>query len=211
MRRIRLALALAAVGITSSATLIAQATVPTPPAPAGRGGRGGGRGRAAMVVMSLTSPAFADGARVPDKNAQAGHDVSPALSWTGAPDSTASFVLVVHDLDTPIGNGTDDMLHWMVWNIPGTAHAIPEGVPQGGQLADGSRQISGTGPYYRGPAAAAAGPVHHYAFELYALDIMLDIPAVGAAPPATRAAVMAAIAGHVRGKAAMVGLYRRSP
>jgi hypothetical protein len=213
MRPIYLALALAAVVITWSATLIAQTTAPTPPAPAGRQGRGGGggRGRAAVVVMALTSPAFADGARIPDKNAQAGHDVSPSLAWTGAPDSTASFVLVVHDLDAPIGNGTDDMLHWMVWNIPGTAHAIPEGSPQGGQLADGSRQISGTGPYYRGPAAAASGPVHHYAFELYALDIMLDIPAVGAAPPATRAAVMTAIAGHVRGKAAMVGLYRRGP
>ena len=171
-------------------------------------GQRNGRGRA-MVVMTLTSTAFADGARIPDKYAQAGHDLSPSLSWTGAPDSTASFVLIVHDLDAAIGNGTDDMLHWMVWNIPAGARSLAEGMPAAAQLADGTRQISGTGPYYRGPAAPASGPPHHYAFELYALDITLDVPAVGAAPPLTRAAVVAAMATHVRGKAVLVALYKR--
>lgn len=207
MRRTCFVLTLAAMSVTSAATLFAQ-NPSTPPAPQGRGG---GRGRGPVIVMALTSPAFVDGARIPDRNAQAGHDVSPSLSWIGAPDSTASFVLIVHDLDAAIGNGTDDMLQWMVWNIPGSTRSLPEGVPQGGQLADGSRQISGTGPYYRGPAAPVSGPVHHYAFELYALDMMLDVPAVGAAPAATRAAVMAAMATHIRGKAVTVGFYKRAP
>ena len=73
------------------------------------------------------------------------------------------------------------------------------------QLPDGSRQISATGPYYRGPGAPAAGPIHHYLFELFALDTMLDVPAVGASPPNTRAAVIAAMAGHVASK----GIVRR--
>ena len=206
MRRTFFVLILAAMGVTSAATLFAQ----NPSAPPAPQARGGGRGRGPVIVMELTSPAFVDGARIPDRNAQAGHDVSPALSWIGAPDSTASFVLIVHDLDTAIGNGTDDMLQWMVWNIAGSTHSLPEGVPQGGQLADGSRQISATGPYYRGPAAPASGPVHHTAFELYALDVMLDVPAVGAAPAATRAAVMAAMATHIRGKAVTVGFYKRA-
>ena len=206
MRRTFFVLILAAMGVTSAATLFAQ----NPSAPPAPQARGGGRGRGPVIVMALTSPAFVDGARIPDRNAQAGHDVSPSLSWIGAPDSTASFVLIVHDLDTAIGNGTDDMLQWMVWNIAGSTHSLPEGVPQGGQLADGSRQISGTGPYYRGPAAPASGPMHHYAFELYALDMMLDVPAVGAAPAATRAAVMAAMATHIRGKAVTVGFYKRA-
>ena len=206
MRRTCFVLTLFAMSVTSAATLFAQ-NPSSPPAPQGRGG---GRGRGPVIVMALTSSAFVDGARIPDRNAQAGHDVSPSLSWIGAPDSTASFVLIVHDLDTAIGNGTYDMLQWMVWNIPGSTHSLPEGVPQGGQLADGSRQISGTGPYYRGPAAPASGPVHHYAFELYALDMMLDVPAVGAAPAATRAAVMAAMATHIRGKAVTVGFYKRA-
>jgi phosphatidylethanolamine-binding protein (PEBP) family uncharacterized protein len=99
----------------------------------------------------------------------------------------------------------------MVWNLPATATSLPKGVPHGAQRADGSRQISVSGPYYRGPAAPASGPAHHYIFELFALDTLIDVPAVGAPPAATRAAVMAAMAGHVRGKASLVGTFRRAP
>ena len=45
--------------------------------------------------------------------------MSPALCWSNVPEGATSFVLIVHDLDAAIGNGTDDLLHWMVWNIPG--------------------------------------------------------------------------------------------
>jgi len=58
--------------------------------------------------------------------------------------------------------------------------------------------------------APRAGVAHHYVFELYALDVALDVPAVGASPAETRAAVMAAMAGHVRGKGVYVGLFKRS-
>ena len=43
-----------------------------------------------------------------------------------------------------------------------------------------------------------------------ALDTMLEVPAVGASPAQTRAAVLAAMAGRVRGKAVYVGLYKRN-
>lgn len=183
----------------------------TPPVGRGGGGGGGGRGgRGAIKIFTLESAAFADGALIPDKHAQTGPDVSPPLSWSGAPDSVSSFVLVVHDIDAVGGNGTDDLIHWLVWNIPGTTTSIAAGVTHAPQLPDGGRQISATGPFYRGPAAPASGPPHHYVFELYALDIMLEVPPVGAAPPATRAAIMAAMSGHIRGKAVLVGRYRRS-
>jgi Raf kinase inhibitor-like YbhB/YbcL family protein len=190
---------------------VAEAQNPPGGAPPqqGRGG-GGGRGRGGIQQVTLTSPAFSDRGAIPTKYTQAGDEVSPPLSWSGASDSTVSFVLIVHDPNAPIGNGLDDMLHWMVWNIPGSTRSLPEGIPQGPALADGSRQISASGPYYRGPAAAATGPVHNYVFELYALDAMLDVAAVGQSPPATRAAVLAAMAGHVRGKAVTVGTFRRS-
>jgi len=81
-------------------------------------------------------------------------------------------------------------------------------VPQGPTLADGSRQISATGPYYRGPAAPATGPEHHYVFDLYALDAMVDVPPVGQSVAQTRAAVLAAMAGHVRGKGTLIGRFR---
>jgi Raf kinase inhibitor-like YbhB/YbcL family protein len=187
--------------------LEAQGGAAGAPPPQGRGG--GGRGRGAVRVFTLSSPAFANGAGIPVAQAQPGRDISPALVWSGAPDSVVSYALIVHDVSAPIGNGLDDLLHWMVWNIPGSATGIAEGQPQGGSLPDGSRQISATGPNYRGPAAPATGPAHLYVFELYALDTMLDVPAVGAAPPATRAAVMAAMAGHIRGKAVLAGTFRR--
>ena len=167
--------------------------------------------RTPMRVMTLTSTAFSDGGAVPAKHAQAGEELSPPLAWSGAPDSTKSFVLIVHDADVATGNGTDDLLHWMVWNIPGSATSLAQGVPHGAVLADSARQISASGPYYRGPGAPVSGAPHHYVFELYALDTMLDIPAVGQSPAATRAAVLAAIAGHVRGKGVLVALYRRPP
>jgi Raf kinase inhibitor-like YbhB/YbcL family protein len=180
---------------------------PAVPAPSGQ--RGGGRGRGPVQVMTLLSPAWPDGGQIPAKYTQADIEVSPALQWSGVADGAVSFVLIVHDADAPIGSGTDDLLHWMLWNIPAALTSLPEGVPRGAQLPDGTRQISATGPNYRGPGAPASGPAHHYVFELFALDTMLDVPAVGASPPATRAAVIAAMAGHIRGKATCVGLFKR--
>jgi len=173
----------------------------------------GGRGRGGVQPLTITTAAWPDGGAIPDKYAQPGHDVSPPLAWAwpnpNVPDNLASYVLIVHDLDTTAGNGTDDMLHWLVWDIPKSSSALPEGVPQGATLPDGSRQISATGPNYRGPAASGSGAPHHYVFELYALDTTIDVPAVGAPPAQARAAVMAAMAGHVRGKGVYTGTYRR--
>ncbi len=182
---------------------------PAPGQPPPPGARGGGRGRSGAQVMTLTTAAWSDGGTIPRQYTQAGEEISPPLSWSGAPEGVVSYVLIVHDVDAIVGNATDDLLHWMLWNVPATVTSIREHVPAIPELPDGTRQISATGPYYRGPGALASGPVHHYVFDLYALDTLLDVPAVGASPPQTRAAVIAAMAGHVRGKGSYVGLYRR--
>jgi Raf kinase inhibitor-like YbhB/YbcL family protein len=208
MRLVRLALVLAF--LWSAAVVGQQRGAPPAAAPGGQpppGGRGGGRG--GVQVMTLATSAWTDGAAIPAKYTQAGDQVSPPLTWTDVPDGITSFVVIAHDLDAATGNGTDDILHWMLWNIPATARSLAEGVPQGSQLPDGTRQISASGPYYRGPGASAQGPAHHYVFELFALDSPVDVPPVGASPAQTRAAVVAAMAGHVRGKAALVGLFKR--
>ena len=75
-------------------------------------------------------------------------------------------------------------------------------------LPDGSRQTSASGPVYRGPGAPATGPMHHYTFEIYALDTKLDVQGTADAFE-TRAAVMKAMQGHILGKAVYVGLFRR--
>src|SRR5262249_45220722 len=116
----------------------------TPGAQPPGGQRGGGRGRGGVQVMTLSSTAWPDGGQIPVKHTQAGDEISPPLTWSGAPDGVASYVLVMHDVDAAIAPGTDDVLHWMVWNIPGSATGLPEHVPRGAQLPDGARQISAT-------------------------------------------------------------------
>jgi Raf kinase inhibitor-like YbhB/YbcL family protein len=209
MRLLILTFTLAVLGSTLA---IGQQRGQAPPAnPVPSGQRGGGRGRVGVQVMTLTSSAWRDGGEIPAPYTQAGEDMSPPLQWTGAPEGVVSYALVVHDVDAAAGNGTEDLLHWLVWNIPAAVTSLHEHSPSMSQLPDGTRQISATGPYYRGPGAPASGPAHHYVFELFALDTALDVPAVGASPPATRAAIAAAMAGHVRGKAVLVGLFKRKP
>ena len=179
-------------------------------APAGGGGQRGGGG----TPMTLSTTAFPDGGTIPVKYSQAapgaapGEGTSPALTWSNAPAGTQSFVLHMHDLEVVRNKTTDDQAHWVVWNIPATATGLPEGVPRGAQLADGSYQTSATGPVYRGPGAPANGPPHHYVFEIYALDTKLDVqPAADAFE--TRTNVMKAIQGHILGKAVYLGLFKR--
>jgi len=160
--------------------------------------------------MVLTTTAFADGAVIPLKYTQVAGDkaVSPDLTWTNVPAGTQSFVLWMHDVDLSLMKTTEDNLHWMVWNIPGQITTLPENVPQGAQLPDGSHQISYFGAGYRGPGAPASGPLHHYVFEIFALDIKIDEKAA-ATVPETRANIFKLMQGHVLGKAAYVGLFHR--
>jgi Raf kinase inhibitor-like YbhB/YbcL family protein len=111
-------------------------------------------------------------------------------------------------MDVARNRTTEDQAHWVVWNIPATATGLAEGLPRGAQLPNGAYQISATGPVYRGPGAPATGPMHHYMFELFALDTRLDVtPATDAFE--TRAKVMQAMQGHVLGKSVYGGLFRR--
>jgi hypothetical protein len=174
----------------------------------------GQRGAAPAPALTLTVSGFADGADIPVKFSQAapgvatGEGLSPAISWTNVPAGTQSFFLNMRDMDVARNKTTDDQAHWVVWNIPASTTSLAEGQPKGAQLPDGSYQISATGQVYRGPGAPANGPMHHYMFEIYALDTKLDVQPTADAFE-TRANVMKAIQGHVLGKAVYGGLFRR--
>jgi Raf kinase inhibitor-like YbhB/YbcL family protein len=159
----------------------------------GRGGRGGG----GLAMVTVTSTSFADGAEIPAKYA-GGQGVSPQLSWSGAPATTASYVLIMHDVDVaiPAGNLNSDITHWVVWNIPASTTSIPEGGP----LPTGAAQLSMRGPQYMGPAPPAGHPYHHYIFQVYALNATLDLQA-----GATRADIEKAMEGKIVARGAYVG------
>jgi len=146
--------------------------------------------------LAVSSTSFADGAEIPAKNV-GGMGVSPQLSWTGAPATTMSYALIMHDTDASTdGTVTGDITHWVVWNIPAATTSLPEGGP----IPAGVGQLSLRGPQYMGPAPPAGHPYHHYIFTVYALSSTLDVPA-----GATRQAIEAAMAGKIVARGTIVG------
>jgi len=112
-----------------------------------------------------------------------GQNVSPALDWSNPPEGTKSFALMVHDPDAPTGGA--GIWHWVVVNIPATAHSIEEGAgtADGAKLPAGSHQV--TNDYagltnsagWGGPCPPKGLGPHHYNFTIYALKIdKLDLP-----------------------------------
>jgi Raf kinase inhibitor-like YbhB/YbcL family protein len=210
------------VRLTAAVAIALMAGLYAAPQAQGGGQRGGGGGRGAgapagapggaqagAAPMRLMSNSFIDGGLIPLKYTQAGEQASPQLAWANAPMGTQSYVLHMHDMEGARNKTTEDQLHWLVWNIPAETRGLPEGVPMG-DLKDGSHQTSATGNgVYRGPGAPANGPYHHYVFEIFALDTKIDVPANPADPFDTRAKVLAAIQGHVLGKAVYLGFFRR--
>jgi Raf kinase inhibitor-like YbhB/YbcL family protein len=170
-------------------------------------GKGGGKGAPKGPGMALTSPDFEDGGIIPDKFTQAvPMAVSPRLEWTNVPADTQSFVLIMHDPDNALNGGTDDVLHWIMFNIPGTARSLAGGLPLDAQLPDGTIQAKGIRNVgYMGPGNAAINPYHHYTLELFALNAKLTL-----GPDASRADIMKAMDTHTVGKAGLVGRFKRS-
>jgi hypothetical protein len=203
-----------AISMLLALTMVAAAQDPAQ----GRGRGGGGRGNAGGIQnLTIVTTAWADGGIIPSRYTQAGPEISPAIQWSPAAQNVRSFVLLFYDADTVVNGSTDGTLHWLVWNIPPTSTGLTQGQADGFELPDGTRQISASGSRYRGPGAPASGPIHHYVMELFALDTVLDVKVnpQGAQEPnpnpqAVRTAVMQAMTGHIRGKAAYVGLFHRS-
>jgi Raf kinase inhibitor-like YbhB/YbcL family protein len=151
--------------------------------------------------MNLTSSAFAAGAAIPEQFTCKGADTSPALAWSGVPQNTASFALIMDDPDAPSGT----FVHWVIWNLPATAHSLPEGVAKTEQLPDGARQgrnSAGNTGYY-GPCPPA-GQTHRYFFRLYALDSKPELAA-----GAQRSVVDAAIQGHILAQGEYMGTFHK--
>lgn len=155
--------------------------------------------------LTLSTPDFEDGGVIPDKFTFAVKKfVSPKLEWSNVPAGTVSFALIFHDPDEALHKSIEDVLHWLVFNIPGTARELPANLAPDPTLPDGTIQAKSVRrtPGYMGPGADAPGPYHHYTFELFALDTKLDL-----GPGATRGDVLKAIDGHILAKAVLVGRF----
>jgi hypothetical protein len=116
--------------------------------PGGGGGKkgGGGRGKGGGIPapLTITVAGYSDGGTIPDSIGCAASQMqkdSPKIDWTGAPAGTMAFALIMHDSDVQVGGANGpDVLHWAIFDIPGTATGLPAGVPKMAMLADGSVQ-----------------------------------------------------------------------
>ncbi len=146
-----------------------------------------------VADLKLTSPAFAHHKRIPDKHTGDGEDVSPPLEWSGVPEGTKAFAVVVHDPDAPL---VDGFTHWVAYGISGEA----TGLAEGGPVTSGRNSFGNAG--YNGPAPPPDHGTHHYYFWVYALDDDLDLE-----PGLDRRALLDRIEAHVIEQARLVGTY----
>ncbi|MFZ8915185.1 MAG: YbhB/YbcL family Raf kinase inhibitor-like protein, partial [Pseudomonadales bacterium] len=86
----------------------------------------------ALSDMTLRSPAFAEDGPIPKNHTGEGADTSPALSWDGLPEGTQQLALVCHDPDAPLVTpGHYGFVHWVLYNLPPSLDALPEGFEGG--------------------------------------------------------------------------------
>jgi Raf kinase inhibitor-like YbhB/YbcL family protein len=165
--------------------------------------------------FTLTSTTFKDGQMMPRKVANSGanfaspncvgENVSPQLSWTGVPEGTKSFALLMED---PEGRGGAGVHHWVAYGIPASVTSFAEGeVSKPSDKYVGGKSTLGVANYF-GPCTPPGAP-HHYTFVIVATDLdPKELP-----PGLTREELLAKIVpgaptpSHAKGTAGLVGLF----
>lgn len=152
--------------------------------------------------MQITSPAFRDGERIPEKYTCDGDRfLSPPLDIAGVPSEAQSLALIADDPDVPKALGGGTFTHWVLFNIPPVTTTIPEGAPVWTSGANTRGEPRYTGPC---PPPGYEPSTHRYFFKLYALDTTLDI-----AEGAAKEAVEAAMSSHILATAELIGTYSK--
>lgn len=152
--------------------------------------------------FTLNSSAFENDGFIPEKYTCDGEDISPELSWDGAPEGTESYTMIVDDPDAPGRIFT----HWVLYNLPATMNGLEEGMSAFEIIKTGASQgkndVGSVG--YTGPCPPPGKP-HRYRFHLYALDTVLDVPG-----GVSKGAVLGALKGHVLAENEIIGKYQRA-
>ncbi len=170
---------------------------------AGSAAAAAGTAPQAAAAMTLTSPAFEQGALIPKDYAGDGKNTSPPLAWDRVPEGTVSFALIMEDPDARMG----PYIHWLICDLSGTTRMVPEGLPKEDTLTRPVSAVQGTnsakGVGYTGPRPPK-GENHRYFFRLYALDERLDIPG-----SFSKKQLEAAMKDHILAQATLMGRYGR--
>ncbi len=184
----------AAIGMTSAA-------VATPPAKAPRELTIGLVG--APAKLKVESSAFDANSKIPDAYGAEGENISPAVSWSGAPAETVGYVVLIEDPDV---SGGPPFLHWSIYDLDSTVTSLAEAVPTGAatvapESRQGANDYGSLGYYGMRPPE---GEEHAYHVEVFAVDAPLELPF-----GASRAEVVDALRGHVLAAGELVGTFAR--
>jgi Raf kinase inhibitor-like YbhB/YbcL family protein len=153
------------------------------------------------VAFTLNSGSFHNGDVIPRDFTCDGSDASPALSWTGPPAGTKSFAMLVDDPDAPGGIFTQ----WVIYEIPGDATKLPQGVPKTDEAAGARQGRNSFGKIGYGGPCPPPGKPHRYMFKLYALSKPLNLK-----PGASKQDLERAMSADVLGTAELMGTYGRA-
>ena len=121
----------------------------------------------AGAAMTLTSPDMKDGGAIRTTSVHSlcgGQNISPELSWSGAPSTTKSFALTVIDRDVK----PDAFSHWIVVDLPPATSLLPRGaagLPLPAKVV--ANNFGETA--YGGPCPPKGSGQHHYEFTIWAL------------------------------------------
>jgi len=164
----------------------------------------GDSGEAGANNFSIQSSAFDNGAWIPTKFTADGQNLSPPLSWSGAPKGTQSFAIIVSDPDAP---GAEPFTHWVIFNIPATVGNLPENITNQENPDQPAAGVQGNNSFgqigYGGPSPPP-GPAHHYHFTIYALDATMNLQPGCSADDLTQS-----MQGHILAQTELVGCYGR--
>ncbi len=155
-------------------------------------------------MLTLRSPAFSHGGKIPPLHTCEGKDTSPALEFSGAPAGTRSLALIVHDPDAPDPKAPKiDWVHWLLYNLPPDCNGLPQGVAESA-LQPGT--LPGVSDFKRTGYGGPCPPIgrHRYFFVLHALDTVLPDLGTPARPRLERE-----LKGHILASAELMGTYQK--
>lgn len=160
-------------------------------------------GLRAAETLAVASSTF--DSEIPDAQSEYADGISPEISWTTV-EGAKSYALILED---PDAKSVVPFVHWVAYNIPAQITELPEGLLDDEQLLKPARMFQGRTSRgtigYFGPRPPEGDPPHHYHFQVFALDRVLNVP-----PGAQRDDVIEAMSGHVLAAGELVGTYQRA-
>jgi hypothetical protein len=151
-------------------------------------------------IMEIKSSSFNHEDMIPAKYTCDGQNISPPLSWSGAPEKTKSFALICDDPDAPVGL----WVHWVIFDMPASVNSLPEKTSRQAEIAGTGKNGKNTSGRFGYDGPCPPGGTHRYFFKLYALDTTLNLP-----PGLKKDELLEAMKGHILSEAQLMGRYKR--